>query len=111
MVQQHELFSNWLRVADHMKVFVSHRMRGEEQLHLRLEQSKANLSTARKAGTENIEALKRSEGENEALRSELERVKTQEEATGVRLKDVEHEKTHLEENMKDLRTSLSSEKK
>lgn len=86
-------------------------MGGEEQLHLRLEQSKANLSTARKAAAENVEALKRSEGENEALRSELERVKTQEEAIGARLKDVEHEKTRLEENVKDLRTSLSSEKK
>lgn len=51
-------------------------MGGEEQLHLRLEQSKANLSTARKAAVENVEALKRSKGENEALRSELERVKT-----------------------------------
>lgn len=80
-------------------------------MRLRLEQPEANLATSWKAAAENAEALKMSEWENEAFRSELERVKTQEEATWARLKDVEHEKAWLEENVKDLRTSLTSEKK
>ena len=67
MVQQRELFSDLLRVADHMKAFVSHRIGGEERLRLRLEQSEANLATARKVAAENAEALKRLEGDNEAL--------------------------------------------
>lgn len=46
MVQRRELFTDLLRVADHMKAFVSHRMGGEEELRLRLEQSEANLAAA-----------------------------------------------------------------
>lgn len=35
MVQQRELFSDLLRVVDHMKAIVSHRMGGEEELRAR----------------------------------------------------------------------------
>lgn len=94
-----------------MKAFVSHRMSDEEELCLRLEQSEANLAAARKAAAENAEALKRSEEEKEALQSELERVKNWEEATWARLRDVEHEKTQLGDEVQVLQTSLSSEKK
>lgn len=48
-----------------MKAFVSHRLCSEEELRLRLEQSKANLTAARKAAAENVEALK---GQNERKR-------------------------------------------
>lgn len=92
MVQRCELFLDLLRVAVHMKAFVSHRMDGEEELRRRLEQYEANLAAARKAAVESAEALKRSEREKEALRSKLERVKSWEEARRARLKDVEHEK-------------------
>ena len=67
MVQQRELFSDLLRAADHMKAFVSHHIGGEERLRLRLEQSEAKLATARKVAAKNVEALKRLEGDNEAL--------------------------------------------
>lgn len=66
MVQQRELFTDLLRVADHIKVFVSHHMGGEE-LRLRFEQSKANLAAAQKATVEKAEALRRSEDDKEAL--------------------------------------------
>ena len=46
MVQQHDLFSDLLQIADHMKAFVSQRMSGEEELRSRLEQAEANLSAA-----------------------------------------------------------------
>lgn len=46
MVQRRDLFADLLRVADHMKAFVSHRMGGEEELRLRLGQSEANLVAA-----------------------------------------------------------------
>lgn len=106
-----KFFSNLLRVADHMKAFVSHRLGSEEELHLRLEQSKANLAAAQKAAAENAEALKRSECEKEALQLELEKVRRREEATGARLKDVEHEKAQLGDEIQVLRTSLSNERK
>lgn len=77
MVQRRELFTDFLRVADHIKVFVSHHMGGEEELRLRLEQSEANLAAA----AEKVEALRRSEDDKEALRIELEEVKNREEAT------------------------------
>ena len=37
MVQQRDLFSDLLRIADYMKAFVSQRMSGEEELRSRLE--------------------------------------------------------------------------
>ena len=111
MVQQCELFSDLLRAADHMKAFVSHRMGGEERLCLRLEQSEANLATARKVAAKNAKALKRLEGDNEALWVELKREKTQGKVLGARLSDVEHEKAWLEKSVKDLQTCLTNEKK
>ncbi|RVW25989.1 hypothetical protein CK203_098048 [Vitis vinifera] len=58
MVQQHHLFSDLLRIFDHMKAFVSQRMSGEEELRSRLEQAEASLSTARRASEESVETLK-----------------------------------------------------
>ena len=60
MVQQHDLFTNLLRITDHMKVFVSQRMSAEEELRSRLEQVEASLSAAQRASEESAEALKRS---------------------------------------------------
>lgn len=111
MVQQRELFSELLRVADHMKAFVSHRMDGEEELRLRLEQSETNLAATWKAATESAEALKRSEEETKALRTELKGAKSWEEATGARLNEAQHEKVWLGKEVKELRTNLSLEKK
>lgn len=51
------------------------------------------MAAARKVAAENAEALKRSEGEKEALRVELEEVRSWEEAARDRLKEIEHEKT------------------
>ena len=57
MVQQHDLFTDLLRTTDYMKAFASQRKDSENQLHLRLEEAEASLSTAL--------------GENEALRVDL----------------------------------------
>lgn len=69
------------------------------------------MAAARKVVAENAEALKRSEGEKEALRVELEEVRSWEEAARDRLKEIEHEKAQLEGEVMELRTSLSLEKK
>ena len=94
-----------------MKAFVSHRIDGEEELRLRLEQSETNLATAWKAPTESGEALKRSKREKEAFWIELEGVRSREKATRAKLKEAEHEKTQLGEEVKELRVGLSLEKK
>ena len=60
MVQQRDLFSDLLRITDHMKAFISQRMSGEEELRSRLEQAETNLSAARRAFEESFEALRRS---------------------------------------------------
>ena len=60
MVQQRDLFSDLLRISDHMKAFVSQLMSGEEELRSRLEQAKASLSAARRASEESAKALKKS---------------------------------------------------
>lgn len=92
MVQQRELFSDLLRVVDHMKAFVSHRMGGEEELRSRLEQSEANLAAAQKIAAENAEALRRSQEDKEALQIELEEAKNQEKAIETRLNEAEDDR-------------------
>lgn len=89
MVQRHELFSELLRVTDHMKAFVFHRMDDEEDLHLRLEQSETDLAAARKAVVERVEALKRSQEERGTLRVELEKANKREEALETKLEEIE----------------------
>ncbi|KAL6328594.1 hypothetical protein AAG906_038789 [Vitis piasezkii] len=111
MVQRCELFSDLLRVADHMKAFVSYRMGGKEELRLKLQQSEIDLAIAQKAAAENAEALRRSEDDKEALRIELEEVKSREKAIGDRLNEVESEKAQLGGEVRQLRTELSIERK
>ena len=111
MVEQREFFSDLLRIADHMKAFVSHRMSGEEELCSRLEQAEANLTAARRASEESAEALKRSQDDNEALRIELEEAKSRGEATATRLHEVEDEMAQLSGEARQLRTEVSIERK
>ena len=111
MVQQRDLFSDLLRITDHMKAFVSQRMSGEEELRSRLEQAEANLSAARRASEESVEALKRSQDDNEALRIELVEAKIREEATEARLHEAEDETAQLRGEVRQLRTEVSIEKK
>lgn len=111
MVQRRELFSDLLRIADHMKAFVSHRMGGEEELCLRLQRSETDLAVAQRAAAESAEALRRVEDDKVALRAELEEVKSREEVMGERLNDVESEKAQLGGEIRQLRTELSIERK
>ena len=111
VVQQRNLFSDLLRITDHMKVFVSQRMNGEKELRSRLEQAEANLSAARRAFEESAEALKKSQDDNEALRIELVKAKSRGEATEARLHEVEDETAQLRGEVRQLRTDVSIEKK
>ena len=111
MVQHRELFSDLLRITDHMKAFVSHRMSGEEELHSRLEQAEANLIAVQRASEESAEALKRSQDDNEALRIELEEAKSREEATETCLHEAEDERAQLSEEVRQLHTEVSIERK
>ena len=94
-----------------MKAFVSQRMSGEEELRSRLEQAEASLSAARRAFEESVEALKRSQDDNEALRIELAEAKSREEATDARLLEVENEMAQLRGEVRQLQTEVSIEKK
>ena len=111
MVQQHDLFTNLLRITDHMKVFVSQRMSAEEELRSRLEQVEASLSAAQRASEESAEALKRSQNDNEALRIELAEAKSREGSTDARLHEAEGEMDRLRVEVRKLRTEVSIEKK
>ena len=81
--QQHDLFTNLLRTADYMKAFTFQRKNSENQLHLRLEEAEASLSTAR--------------GDNEALQADLAEVRSREESMDARLHKVEDEVALLRE--------------
>ena len=111
MVQWRELFSDLLTTAAHMKAFISHHMGGEEELRLRLQQSETDLAVARRATIESIEALRRAEDDKDALRTELEEVKAWEEAIADRLNEAESEKAQLGEEIRQLWTELSIERK
>ena len=111
MVQQHNLFTDMLRISDHMKAFVSQCMSGEEELRSRLEQAEVSLSVARRASEKSVGALKRSQDENEALRIELAEAKSREEATDARLHEAENETAQLRGEVRQLRTEVSIEKK
>ncbi|RVW16117.1 hypothetical protein CK203_074335 [Vitis vinifera] len=63
---QYDLFTDLLRTTDYMKAFATRPKDTEDQLHLRLEEAEASLSTAR--------------GENEALRADLAEAKIREES-------------------------------
>ena len=97
MAQQCDLFSDLLPTADYMKAFVSQRINSEEDLHLRLEQAEASLSTARE--------------DNEALRIELAEVKSREESIDARLHETEDEMALLRGEVRQLQTEVSIEKK
>ena len=111
IVQQHDLFSDLLRISDHMKAFVSQRVSGEEELRSRLEQAEASLSAVRRASEESAEALKRSQDDNEALQIELAEVKSREEPTDARLYEAENETAQLRGEVRQLWTEVSIEKK
>ena len=111
MVQQHDLFSDLLRISDHMRAFVSHCKSGEEELRSRLEQAEASLFAARRASEESVEALKRSQDDNEALRIELAEAKSREEAIEARLHEADDETAQLRWEVRQLRTEVSIEKK
>lgn len=99
MVQRRELFIDLLRVADHMKAFVSHRIGGKEELRLRLEQFEANLAATQKVASENVEALRRFEEDKETLQIELEE------------NEVECERAQLGGEVRQLRNEVSIERK
>ena len=111
MAQQRDLFSDLLRTADYMKAFVSQRMNNEEELRLRLERAKASLSVAQRASEESVEALKKSQEDNEALRIELAEAKSREESTDARLHEAEGEMAWLRGEVRQLRKEVSIEKK
>ncbi|RVW37161.1 hypothetical protein CK203_111743 [Vitis vinifera] len=90
MAQQHDHFTDLLRTADYMKAFASQRKNSENQLHLRLEEAEASLSTAR--------------GDNEALRADLAEARSREESMDARLHEAEDEVTLLKGEVRQLRT-------
>ena len=86
-------------------------MSGEEELRSRLEHAEASLSTAWRASEESVEALKKSQEDNEALRIELAEAKSREESTDAHLYEVEGEMAQLRGEVRQLRTEVSIEKK
>ena len=94
-----------------MKAFVSQRINNEEELRLRLELAEASLSAARRAFEESVEALKKSQEDNEAVRIELAEAKSLQASTNACLHEAQGEMTHLRGEVRQLQTELSIEKK
>lgn len=97
MARQRELLSELLLGTESMRVFITHRMDGDEELRLRLERSKIDLATAQKIVVEKTEALKKVEAERKT--------------TGAKLKEAEQENSKLREKIEELRSGLSLNKK
>ncbi|RVW30209.1 hypothetical protein CK203_108977 [Vitis vinifera] len=81
MANQHDLFTDLLRITDYMRTFASRLKDSENQLRLSLEEAESSLSTVRE--------------DNEALRADLAEAKSQEELTIARLYEAEDEMARL----------------
>ena len=97
MANQHDLFTDLLRITDYMRTFASRLKDSENQLRLSLEEAEYSLSTVRE--------------DNEALRADLVEAKSQEELTIARLYEAEDEMARLRGEVRQLRTEVSIEKK
>lgn len=106
IVRQCDLLSELLKVFESMRAFISHRLDGGEELRLRLEQSKTDLAVVLKTAAEKAKALKKAEEEREAFWIESEGMRKQEE-----ISEAEQENSKLKEELEELWTGLSLEKK
>lgn len=97
MARQRELLSELLLGTESMRVFITHRMDGDEELRLRLERSKIDLATAQKIVVEKTEALKKVEAKRKTTRAKL--------------KEAEQENSKLKEKIEELPSGLSLDKK
>ena len=97
MANQHDLFTDLLRITDYMRTFASRLKDSENQLRLRLEEAEASLFTARE--------------DNEALRVDLAEVKSREESTVDCLHEAADEMAQLRGEVRQLWTEVSIEKK
>ena len=97
MANQHDLFTDLMRLTDYMKTFASRRKDSENQLRLSLEEAESSLSTVRE--------------DNEALRADLAEAKSREESTIACLHEADDEMAQLRGEVRQLRTEASIEKK
>lgn len=111
MVRQRELLSELLKVSESMRAFISHRLDGGEELRLRLEQSETDLAAVLKTTAKKAKTLKKAENEREAFRIESKGMRKQEEISEAKLKEAEQENSKLKEDLEELWTRLSLEKK
>ena len=111
MMRTREQLFKRLKVAEAMRVFISHHPRGIEELHSRLEKVEAELAAAWKAVADGAEQLSRAEEEKWVVRAETDTLKKEKEALEGQVDEVGQENLQLKKEMDELRANLVAQKK
>ena len=85
-----------------MRTFISYRMSGCEELRTKLEQVESDLTVVQKVAVEGAEALKLADGEKEAIRAEVDKLRNEGRTTEAKFKEAEWENVQLKKEMEEL---------
>lgn len=69
-MRQHALLFECLEVVETMRVFITHRVSGSEELRAKLERVESDLAATQKTPADGANALKLVEGKQEVIRVE-----------------------------------------
>ena len=111
MVRQGAILFQRLKVAEAMRTFISYRMSGCEELRTKLEQVESDLTVVQKVAVEGAEALKLADGEKEAIRAEVDKLRNEGRTTEAKFKEAEWENVQLKKEMEELQDGFVAQKK
>ena len=77
-------------------------MSGCEELHTKLERVESDLTVIQKVAVEGAEALKLADGEKEAIRAEVDKLRNEGRTTEAKFKEAEWENVQLKKEMEEL---------
>ena len=100
----------WLEAAKTMRVYIAHNMKDSEDLHVRLEMEKSEVTIARKLTEEGVDLLKRVEEEKEATQAKAHRLVEKNETMEVGKKKAEGETGRLSQELEELWTRFAIQK-
>ena len=99
-----------LEATKTMRVYISHNMDDNEELHSKLKSTEGELVTTQKVVDERVRLLRKTKQGKEAAEVETYRLKEEREATEAKHKKVEKENERLKQEMEELRVGFAAQK-
>ena len=93
-----------------MRVFITQKMGGSEELRTKLERAESDLAAAQKAATNGAEALRQVDGDMEKARVQASRLREEGKTVEAKCRDVEQENGRLKKEMKELWAGFAAQK-